>query len=82
MSDAWEQLRHVTLDQLITGVKLRGSAAEINGHTTPEGYPFVVVVAVAKPGNEKAVEFARKFHADMVAAVQWVAAGTNPERAP
>lgn len=65
MTDPWEQIRWVTLDSLVTQVKLQGSAAQVNGHTTPEGYPFTVVVAVAKPGNEKAVELANEFHQKM-----------------
>jgi hypothetical protein len=57
----WEQLRRLTLDGAITAVKLNGSAALIDGFTKPEGWPYVVVVAVAKPGNEVAVELAREF---------------------
>jgi hypothetical protein len=71
MSDAWEALRWLTLDELVTKVKLAGSAACVHGATTPEGYPFVIVVAVAAPGNERAVELAREFNAKMAAAVDW-----------
>lgn len=61
MGDAWERLRQLTLDQLVTFVKLNGSALLEEGFTTPEGWPFAVVVAVGKPGDERAVELAKEF---------------------
>ena len=67
-ADPWESLRHMTLDQLVTQTKLGGSASGVQGHTTPEGYPFAIVVAVATPGNERVMDFAREFHEKMVAA--------------
>lgn len=80
MADAWEQLRHLTLDQLVTYVKLNGSALLQDGQTTPEGWPFVLVVAVARPGNEKAVEYAREFAGKMTEAASWVKGGRNPKK--
>lgn len=54
-------LKTLTADQLITGVKLSGSSAVINGHTTPEKWPFVIIIAIGKPGNEGAMECAQEF---------------------
>lgn len=54
--DAWEQIRHMTLDQIVTRVKLYGSGGQLHGFTTPEGWPFRLVVAVGGPGNERAIE--------------------------
>ena len=57
MSDvAWERLRNVTLEQLVTHVKLNGGAAFINGKTPLEGFAFGIAVAVAVPGNEHALD--------------------------
>jgi hypothetical protein len=36
MSDPWDEIRHATLDQIVTAVKLRGSASMLRGLTTPE----------------------------------------------
>lgn len=54
-------LKTMTADQLITGVKLSGSTAIIKGHTTPEKWPFVIIIAIGKPGNEGAMECAQEF---------------------
>lgn len=43
---------HATVEQLITETKLRGSALSLRGTTTPEGWPYHVLVAVESPGNE------------------------------
>lgn len=56
------------MDQLVTQTKLCGSAMVLNGFTTPENWPFTIVLAVAKPGNERAVEFAQDFFRKMNAA--------------
>lgn len=80
LPDSWEQLRHMTLDQLVTFVKLNGSALQQNGFTAPEGWPFIIVVAVASPGNELAVKLARKFSEDMTKAASWVKRGQNPKQ--
>lgn len=69
--DPWETLRRLTVDQLVTQVKLSGSAMQFNGFTTPEGWPFTLVLAVAKPGNERAVELAQEFSRKMTAAAKW-----------
>lgn len=61
MSDVWEMIRHLTMDQLVTQTKLSGSALVLNGFTTPEKWPFTIVLAVAKPGNELAVQYAQEF---------------------
>ena len=66
--EAWERLRFATIDQMITTTKLRGSCLTLKGHTTPEGWPFVVVVAVARPGNERAVELAEQMGRDLTEA--------------
>lgn len=80
--DPWEQLRHLTLDQLVTQTKLSGSALTFNGHTTPENWPFAVVVAVGKPGNERAVEFARQFFLRIRAAGAPAHERQNPNMEP
>lgn len=73
-------LKDITVDQLITDTKLVGSASEIVGVTTPEGWPFVVVVAVAKPGNERVLDMAKDFHRKITAATQWSAFVPNEEK--
>lgn len=77
-SDPWEQVRHLTADQLVTWTKLNGSAFALNGNTTPEGWPFVVVIAVGKPGNEHAVELAQEFHRRLTEAGAPLHRGENP----
>lgn len=52
----WERIRHMTLDQIVTAVKLSGSAGKLHGFTTPEGYPFRLMVAVGVPGSERVIE--------------------------
>jgi ABC-type sugar transport system substrate-binding protein len=74
----WEAIRHMTIDQLVTATKLHGSSSGVVGWTTPEGWPFVVVVGVGSPGNERAVEWAREFHQKMAAAAG-VRVAVNPE---
>jgi hypothetical protein len=64
----WEALRFVTLDGAVTQTKLTGSCFEFHGKTTPEGWPFAVLVVVAKPGNEKAMEYLQEFRDKMAAA--------------
>jgi hypothetical protein len=66
--DPWETLRFVTLDRAVTQTKLAGSCFEFHGTTTPEGWPFVVLVVVAKPGNERAMEYLQEFRDKMAAA--------------
>lgn len=78
MTDPWEAIRHATMDQLVTQAKLAGSALQLNGFTTPEGWPFVVVIAVAAAGNEKAVELAQEFGSKLRAA----GAGYAERKAP
>lgn len=65
-------LKQLTVEQLVTDTKLAGSAAQVVGHTTPEHWPFIVVVAVAKPGNELAVQYAREFAQKMQAVTRVV----------
>jgi hypothetical protein len=60
-------LKTLSVEQLVTDTKLSGSAAQVVGHTTPEHWPFIVVVAVAKPGNELAVQYAKEFAQKMQA---------------
>lgn len=79
-ADAWEALRWLTLDELVSKVKLSGSAIGVDGTTTPEGWPFYVVVAVAAPGNERAVELAKEFRRKMgLAASAFVRVDREPK---
>lgn len=66
-ADPWEQLRFTTVDQLITQTKLGGSAMALTGNTTPEGWPFFIVIAVASPGNEPVVTATARFATELVA---------------
>lgn len=66
-ADDWELLRHVTLDNLVTTTKRHGSCAEIRGWTTPEGWPFVIVAAVAKPGDEAVITLAQELREKLLA---------------
>jgi len=61
----------MTVNELVTETKLAGSSAVLRGLTTPEGWPFVVVVAVASPGNEWAVVLAEQYDAKMQEAALW-----------
>lgn len=81
-ADVWEEIRHVTIDQLVTATKLRGTVQVAHGFTTPEGYPFVVLVAIAKPGSERVVEFAKEFMAKMDAAGAPLTRADNPKATP
>jgi hypothetical protein len=82
-SDPWEAVRHLTLDQLVTRTKLsNASALRLNGFTTPEKWPFVVVIAIGGPGNEAAIELANEFNAQMLARVKWSEERTNPSVKP
>jgi hypothetical protein len=76
--DAWEKMRHLTLDQLVTTVKLQGSAVRITGMTTPEKWPFVLVVGVGKPGNELVLKYIQEFDDKMEDRVRWYEKDTNP----
>ena len=60
----WNDLKKVDLNRAVTWTKLNGSVFQLSGRTTPEGWPFVVLVAVAKPGNEPMLELVQKFHRD------------------
>lgn len=68
MTDPWENVRFATMDQLITTTKMEGSCAGIHGYTTPECWPYFVVVAVGSPGNEKVIELAKEFFQKVQAA--------------
>ena len=70
-ADPWEQIRHMTVDQLVTQTKLGGSCLSLNGFTTPERHPLVVIVAVGKPGNEAVVQYAQEFHEKLNARSAW-----------
>ena len=67
MADPWETIRYMTMDQLVTYAKLNGSAFVLNGFTTPERWPFTIVIAIGAPGNEAVPELAKKFHAELSA---------------
>lgn len=80
MSDPWEQLRFTTLDAMVTVTKMEGSAAILHGHTTPERWPYVVVIAIGSPGNEKAFQLAAEFHERIKAlGAPVIRAGSNPK---
>lgn len=81
--DPWETVRHLTLDQIVTQTKLaNASAAQFNGFTTPERWPFTIVVALGAPGNEYAVELAKEFSENMKSRAQWTKEGQNPKVKP
>lgn len=87
MSDAaaWERLRHATIDQLVTHVKLTGSAVATFGYTTPEGYPFAAIVVVGSPGNEAVMDAAQACMLTIGQQASFTAAaqnGPHPERFP
>lgn len=58
--DPWEDIRHATMDQLVTKAKLSGSGMALNGFTTPEGWPFTVLIAIGSPGNELGLDHVRE----------------------
>lgn len=77
---SWEKLRFSTIDELVTALKLAATPVlALHGNTTPEGYPFFVVVVLAEPGNEAAVGLAREFHDKMAAQASWSVRVDNPE---
>lgn len=62
-------LRKTTVDEIVTRIKLsKVAVAVLDGFTTPEGFPFVVVVSVGKPGNERLLELTHQFREDIRAA--------------
>lgn len=76
----WERLRFVTIDQLVTGVKLSGnSATSVFGNTTPEGYPFALLLAVGSThDNLKGIEIIKS----ACALMSNLASGTKQAAAP
>jgi len=60
--DAWEQISKMTINQLVTDTKLAGSAFGLLGFTTPEHWPFAIIVAVASTGNEAIIPLIQEFH--------------------
>jgi hypothetical protein len=52
VKDPWEEIRFTTMDSLVTFTKLHGSAFSMRGWTTPENWPFTVIVAIGGPGHE------------------------------
>jgi predicted RNA-binding Zn-ribbon protein involved in translation (DUF1610 family) len=77
--DPWEQMKRLTLDQLLTYVKKQGSAVRILGRTE-EGWPFAIVVGVGKPGNDRVMACVQEFDARMTAATSWHAPAGNTSR--
>lgn len=75
----WERVRHMTLDQIVTATKFLGSGTMHLGFTTPEGWPFVVVVAIASPGSEAVVPLTRQYHQVMREACSWTVESHNTE---
>lgn len=49
MSDALMDVMDTTLNDIVTATKLQGSLLVLKGWTTPENWPFAVVVTVEKP---------------------------------
>lgn len=58
----WDNIGEMTVDELVTGTKFAGSATAFYGNTTPEGWPFAIIIAVASPGNETVMELVADFH--------------------
>ncbi len=83
-NDPWEQVRHLTLDEIVTRTKLsKASAFQLNGFTTPEKFPFTLVVAIGStPGNKKAIELATEFKDKMIALAKWAHEAQNPKVSP
>lgn len=54
-------LDRITVDGLLTLVKLAGCGGRISGVTKPEGWPFVICAVVGSPGNAAAVEVLQRF---------------------
>ena len=54
-----------TIDELVYETKTQGSAIGLQGFTTPEHWKFAVIVVVASPGNEAAMELVKEFHLKM-----------------
>ncbi len=75
----WEKVRHMTIDQIVTATKLLGSGQMFIGWTTPEGWPFAIVVAIGSPGSEAVVPLTKQYHRVMKAACRWTAEAHNPE---
>lgn len=69
--ELWKRLGKMTAEELVTQTKLHGSTMQLLGTTKPEGWPFIVVVGVAKPENEGIMNLVREFHDKMVALVAW-----------
>jgi hypothetical protein len=49
------------------------------GWTTPEGWPFALVVAIGSPGNEAVVPLTKQYHRVMKAACRWTEERHNTE---
>jgi len=80
-TDPWEAVRHLTLDQLITRVKLAGGALpnfQLHGYTTPEHFLFRLMLFIGKPGNEVAMELASKLTTDFTERARAMVAESNP----
>lgn len=73
MSDGgWEAIRHMTLDQLVTETKLSGGgAAAVNGHTTPEGWPFSIILVLGRPSNQGAINLIAEFQRELSRRAPW-----------
>lgn len=75
----WENVRFLTLDEIVTSIKLSGgSCAEVRANTTPEGYPAMIFVLVGTPGNERVIEMGKVFKQTLEAATNWKAEAQNP----
>lgn len=63
----WDKIGDMTVDDLVYETKFTGSAVSFYGFTTPEKWPFAVIIAVASPGNESVMEMVADFHRKMAA---------------
>lgn len=84
-ADPWERIRHRTVDELITEVKLvRGSGCTLFGNTTPEGWPFALFLGI---GNSQSGELAISLVEQMDRELEehartWTERAHNPELSP
>lgn len=57
-SPDWDELGGRSIDELVTAAKVVGVGLSLMGFTTPEQWPFAIVVTVGSPGNERALRWA------------------------
>lgn len=68
--DRWD-LTKVSINEMITETKRQEmTVMEVRGFTTPEGWPFVVLAAVIKPGQEEMLSLVEHFEKEATAIVK------------